>query len=235
MVLVVFAGGYGYHRDELYLLVAGDHLDWAYPDQGPLTPLIAHLMNEIAPGSLTAMRVPSAVMAGGTVLVTGGLCFELGGRRRAQVIAASCAAVASAVLVVGHLLSTATFDLVAWSVVSWIVARVVRTGEKRLWAIAGLVAGIALLNKPLIAFLLLALGVGIVIAGSRRLLRSGWLWTGVAIAATLWSPWLIWQAAHGWPLSRAGRSARSPHAFLAIGWPSRLWCRRLGGVRASSR
>jgi hypothetical protein len=30
-VLVVFAGGYGYHRDELYFVAAGRHLDWAYP------------------------------------------------------------------------------------------------------------------------------------------------------------------------------------------------------------
>src|SRR5436305_14867543 len=34
LVLIVFAGGYGYHRDELYFLVAGDHLDWSFPDQG---------------------------------------------------------------------------------------------------------------------------------------------------------------------------------------------------------
>jgi hypothetical protein len=33
-LLIVFAGGYGYHRDELYFLVAGEHLAWAYPDQG---------------------------------------------------------------------------------------------------------------------------------------------------------------------------------------------------------
>jgi hypothetical protein len=39
-VLVAFAGAYGYHRDELYFLVAGDHLGWSFPDQCPLTPLI---------------------------------------------------------------------------------------------------------------------------------------------------------------------------------------------------
>jgi 4-amino-4-deoxy-L-arabinose transferase-like glycosyltransferase len=61
------------------------------------------------------------------------------------------------------------------------------------------VAGVALLNKPLIAFLLAALGVGIVVAGPRRLLRSGWLWAGVVIAALLWAPWVIWQSKHGWP------------------------------------
>lgn len=56
--LIAMAHGYGYHRDELYFLVAGEHLAWSYPDQGPLTPLIAHLMSEIAPASLTVLRVP---------------------------------------------------------------------------------------------------------------------------------------------------------------------------------
>ena len=36
LVLVVFAGGYGYHRDELYFLEAGRHLAWSYADQGPV-------------------------------------------------------------------------------------------------------------------------------------------------------------------------------------------------------
>jgi 4-amino-4-deoxy-L-arabinose transferase-like glycosyltransferase len=198
-LLILFAGGYGYHRDELYFLAAGHHPAWAYADQGPLTPLIARAMDAIAPGSLTVLRIPSALMAGGTVLTTGLLARELGGSRGAQRIAAACAAVASVVLVVGHLLSTSTFDLLAWAVVTWLVARIIRTGDERLWLAAGAVAGLALLNKPLIAFLLVALAAGVLIAGPRELLRSAWLWAGVALAALLFSPFVIWQARHGWP------------------------------------
>jgi len=183
VVLIVFAGGYGYHRDELYFLAAGEHLAWGYADQGPLTPLVAHVMDAIAPGSLTVLRVPSALMSAGTVLVAGLIAFELGGSRRAQLIAAACVAVASVVLVVGHLLSTSTFDLFAWTLVTWLLARVIRTGNTRLWPVAGIVAGLALLDKPLIAFLLVALGVGLLIAGPHHLLRSGWLWAGVVIAS----------------------------------------------------
>jgi 4-amino-4-deoxy-L-arabinose transferase-like glycosyltransferase len=199
VLLVALAGGYGPHRDELYFLVAGDHLAWGFADQGPLTPLLAHVADTIAPGSLTVLRLPSALMAAGTVFVTGLLAVELGGTRRARLIATSCAAVASVVLVVGHLLSTTTFDLLAWTLVTWLVARVLRGGDERGLALAGVVAGVALLDKPLIAFLLAGLGVGLLLAGPRRLLRSGWLWTGLGAALLLWAPWLIWQAGHGWP------------------------------------
>jgi hypothetical protein len=199
LLLVIFAGAYGYHRDELYFLAAGHHLAWSYADQGPVTPLLARLMDAIDPGSLTVLRVPSALMAGATVFVTGLIAAEFGAARRAQLIAASCAAVAAVVLAVGHLLSTSTLDLFAWTIVTWLVSRLIRGGDERLWVAAGVVAGIALLNKPLIAFLLAGLGVGVVLVGPRRLLASRWLWAGVAIALLLWSPWLIWQAKHGWP------------------------------------
>src|SRR5437660_2417888 len=89
LVLIVFAGGYGYHRDELYFLEAGRHLAWGYADQGPLTPFLAHLMDGLSDGSLTMLRVPSALMAAATVLVTGLTALELGGGRRAQLIAAA--------------------------------------------------------------------------------------------------------------------------------------------------
>ncbi len=57
----------------------GEHLDWAYADQGPLTPLIARAMTEISADSLTVLRLPSALAAGLIVLLTGLLARELGG------------------------------------------------------------------------------------------------------------------------------------------------------------
>lgn len=83
VLLVLFASGYGYHRDELYFLAAGKHLDWAYADQGPVTPLTARAMSAISAGSLRALRLPSALAGGATVLLTGLLARELGGSRRA--------------------------------------------------------------------------------------------------------------------------------------------------------
>jgi 4-amino-4-deoxy-L-arabinose transferase-like glycosyltransferase len=209
VLLVVFAGGYGYHRDELYFLAAGRHLAWGYPDQGPLTPLIAHLMDLLSPGSLTVLRIPSALMSGLTVLATGRICLELGGDRRAQLIAALCAAVASVVLVVGHLLSTTTFDLLAWATVSLLAVRALRTGHGWPWLAAGAVAGVALLNKPLIAFLLVALGAALLLAGPRQALRSPWPWLGLAVAVAIWSPWLLWQGEHGWPQLEVSSSIAS--------------------------
>jgi dolichyl-phosphate-mannose-protein mannosyltransferase len=198
-VSIAFAHGYGYHRDELYFLVAGRHLAWSFPDQGPVTPFIARVMSAIGPHSLTVLRIPSALETGATVFLTGVIAWELGARRRAQLIAAGCTAVGAVFLATAHLLSTTTFDLFAWTVVTWLIAHAVRTGSQRLWLATGLVAGVALLNKPLIAFLLFAVAAGLLFVGPREVLRSRWPWLGLAIAVALWSPWLVWQARHGWP------------------------------------
>ena len=218
VVLVAFASGYGYHRDELYFLAAGRHLAWAYADQGPVTPLIARAMSGLAPDSLTVLRLPSALAAGGVVLVTGLLARELGGRREAEWIAAACAAVASVVLFTGHLLSTSTLDLLVWTAVTWLAVRAVRTGDDRLWLAAGLVLGVGLLNKPLPAFLGLGLLAGVVIAGPRELLRKPLVWAGVAIALVLWAPWVIWQADHGWPQIDVSREIASGASASSEPW-----------------
>jgi 4-amino-4-deoxy-L-arabinose transferase-like glycosyltransferase len=217
-ILVAFAGGYGYHRDELYFLAAGRHLDWAYADQGPFTPLVARVMNTIAPHSLTVLRLPSALAAGATVLLTGLLARELGGRPRAEVLAAAIAAVSGIVLFTGHILSTSTFDLLDWTAVTWLAVRAIRTGDDRLWLLAGIALGVGLLNKPLPAFLALGLLAGVVIAGPRRLLRNPYVLAGSAIALALWSPWLAWQASHDWPQIDVSRSIASGGSTSSQPW-----------------
>jgi hypothetical protein len=206
VVLAVFATRYGYHRDELYFVAAGHHLAWAYDDQGPLTPAIAGAIDSIFPGSLFALRLPPALMAAAIVLLAGVIARELGGDRRAETMAAACTAISAVVLATGHLLSTTTFDLLAWTVVSWLIVRSIRSGDDRLWLPAGFVTGLALLDKPLAAFLVAALFVSILIAGPRRLVLSPWVIGGAVVALIMWAPWLIWQSQHDWPQIDVARS-----------------------------
>lgn len=222
VVLLIGSGGYGPHRDELYFLAAGDHLAIGYPDQGPLTPAIAAVVDELSPTSLLALRLAPAFMIGAIVILTGLIARELGGGRRAELIAAGCAAVGSVFLITGHLLSTTTFDLLAWTSVSLLAIRAVRRGNDHLWIWAGLALGVGLLNKPLPAFLALGLLSGVLIAGPRELLGNRWVWLGALLALVMWAPWLIWQADHGWPqlevadnLAAGGSASSQPRwAFL---------------------
>src|SRR4051812_25965242 len=186
-VLLAFAGRYGYHRDELYFLRAGREPALGYVDQPPLTPLIARAMDILAPDSLVALRVPSALAAAAIVVLTGLLAREFGSGRAGQLLAAGCVAVSAIVLALGHLLSTSTLDLLAWTALSWLVVRALRDGG-RVWLAVGAVAGVALENKTLPAFLLAALLAGVLALGPRPALRSRWPWFGALLAVALWAP-----------------------------------------------
>jgi 4-amino-4-deoxy-L-arabinose transferase-like glycosyltransferase len=207
LVLLVTSARYGYHRDELYFLACGRHLAWGYPDQPPLTPLLARLMDDLGRGSLTVVRLPALLAATGASLLTGLTARELGGRGFAQGLAALAVAGGTYVLISGHLLATSTIDLAVWVAVTWLVTRILRTGDDRLWLAAGAVTGVGLLNKQLVAVLLLGLAVGVLATPRLRpALRSGWLWAGAALVVLAWTPVLVWQAAHGWPqLTLAGQ------------------------------
>lgn len=108
-VLLATSTRYGYHRDELYFIVAGGHPAFGYPDQPPLVPLLSWAMHAIAP-SLLLLRTPSTLAAAMTTLLAAQIARELRGDRRAQIIAAASTACSAFALAVAHLVSTTTFE-----------------------------------------------------------------------------------------------------------------------------
>jgi hypothetical protein len=198
-LLVATAHRYGYHRDELYFLRAGREPAFGYVDQPPLTPLLARAMDTVLPGSLTGLRLPSALAAALVVLLTGLIARELGGGRGAQLLAAASMGVSAVLLAVGHLLSTTTFDLLAWTALTLLLVRGLRDGGP-VWLAAGAAAGLALQNKSLPLVLLAGVVAGVLAVGPRAALASRWPWLGAAVALAIWAPNLAWQAANGFPV-----------------------------------
>ena len=199
LLLLAVAGRYGYHRDELYFLASGRRLAWGFVDQPPLTPALARLSEILFPDSLVALRLWPAFMVGGLVVVTSLTARELGAGRTGQIAVAVCAACTPGFLLAGHLLSTETFDLVAWAVTTLLVIMIVRRGEPRLWLVVGVVVGVGLENKWSIVFLVGGLLIGLLATPEQRVLRTPWFAAGVAVALVMWIPNLLWQADHGWP------------------------------------
>lgn len=224
LLLIAFAGGYGYHRDELYFIEAGKHPAFGFDDQPPLTPLLGRLSTAIFGQTPTGLRVVSALALAACVFLCALSARELGGGRRAQTLAAACLVAATGPLFAGHLLSTATFDLLAWTALLFIATRLLGGADARLWLVFGAVAGIALQNKWLVLLLFASLGGGVAAAGRWDLVRSPWLWAGAGLALVIWLPNLVWQADHGWPQRElAGQiSDEDPIAIRLIFLPFQL-------------
>jgi hypothetical protein len=204
-VLLATASRYGYHRDELYFIVAGSHPALGYPDQPPLVPLVSWAMHAISP-SLTLLRAPSAFAAAATTVLAGLVAREVGGDRRAQGVAAAGTAVSGFALAVGHFVTTTTFDMLSTTAFLWLLARgVLRGGGPSLLA-AGIVAGIGCEAKPQVGFVTVVTVAALLVVGPRSPLRSWWAVAGAAAAIAFVAPYAVWQQLHGWPQLTVARN-----------------------------
>ena len=222
-VLLGTSARYGYHRDELYFIVAGSHAAFGYPDQPPLVPLLSWAMNALAPGSLVLLRTPSALAAGATTTLAALIARELGGETRAQVIAAMCTAVSGFALAVAHLVSTTTPDLLSTTVLGWLAVRAIFRGSGPSLLAAGIVAGVGVEAKPQVGLVAAVMAATLLVVGPRAPLRSAWAVGGAIAAVVLAAPYVVWQTQHGWPqVTVAGNIAGSQEGGRAGFFPFQL-------------
>lgn len=201
LVLLGVAGRYGFHRDEFYFVVTGQHPAVAAPDNPMLVPYLAAGWYAVVGGHLWAFRILPALAVGGYVLVGAATARVLGASRRHQVAAAAGTALLGVVPPVGHLFSTTTFDMLATAAAVCLLIRAVRCEPQRWspWLWCGVMTGVALEIKVLAAPLMACALAGILLLGPRPPLRSARPWVAALIAAVIAAPNLVWQATHGWP------------------------------------
>jgi hypothetical protein len=197
-VEVAVSGRYGFLQDELYFIVAGHHLAFGYVDQPPLAPLLTRITG-IVGVSPAAIRIVPALAGGAIVIMTARLAALFGAGRSGRVLAALITACAPILLGAVHIGNTTPLDLLAWTAVLLCVATAVLRQRPRWWLAGGTVAGLGLQADNLVILLLICLAVGLLATPQRAALRTRWPWSGAGIAAVIWAPNLIWQAAHGWP------------------------------------
>ena len=88
LVHVLFADNYGYFRDELYYIVSGtQHLSLGYVDFPPFIAYVAALLNLISKDSLITIHFVPALVEALLAFVAGMIARELGGGRKAQLLA----------------------------------------------------------------------------------------------------------------------------------------------------
>ncbi len=197
-LLLAVSGNYGFHGDEMYYVVAGQHPAFGYVDQPPLTPLLSAAPVALLGVSPTAVRILPALEMALVVMLVALIARDLGGSRRAQILAAITAAL-SGYLGAGHLDTTTEPDLLAWTLILWLLVRLLGGGDRRLWLPVGVIAGIDLENKDTLILLGAGLAAGLILARRWDVVRSPWAWAAIGIALLLWAPNLAWQAANGWP------------------------------------
>ena len=180
--------GYGYFRDELYYIACSKHLAWGYVDQPPFSIFVLALNGRLLGYSLFALRLLPALCGGLVAFLMGLIAKEMGGARYAQALAVTAFIIGGVYLAIDNYYSMNCFDHLFWALAIYLLVRILKGGDTRLWVLLGLVAGLGLGNKYSVGFFGLGLIVGLALTPARKHFLDKWLWVGGALATLIFLP-----------------------------------------------
>jgi hypothetical protein len=217
VVLLVHALGnahYGYFRDELYFIICGRHPQFGYVDQPPVVPLLAAL-TQAGGHSLWLLRVVPALFAAAGAYVTVLLTSEFGGGIFAQALAALVFLFSPVLLSFGGKVGPDEVGLFTWPLIAYLVVRIVKGADPRLWLIAGAVAGFSIESKYSVLFFLAALVGGLLLTPQRSILANRWCALGTVLAVVIALPNFLWQAYYNFPMLELLRNGQNGKNIVA--------------------
>ena len=189
-------GAYGWFTDELYFLACARRPALGYVDHPPLATLLLSVLRVVCDDNLALIRLVPTAAYGAAIVLVGSLAKRLDGGAFAQTLAAAMFATAPAVLVIAGFYSMNPFELLFAIALAHVALALTRGAHPRAWLGFGAITGLALLNKhsTLLPAGLLALAA--LASPARAHLGTRWPYLGIAVAAIVASPNLIWLVGH---------------------------------------
>ncbi len=206
-IIPTLFGGYGYFIDEWYYIACARHLAFGYVDHPPLAPFLLRISMILFGDSLAAIRLLPAIAGGISVYLAGITAHELGGGKFAQGLACLATFISSVFLLIFGFFSVNSFELLFWIVCSYILVRILRGDDAKLWILFGLIFGLSLETKHTVVLLGAAVAIGLLLTSARKNLTLKEFWLGWTIVVALALPNLIWQYFNGWPSVEFYRNA----------------------------
>lgn len=188
---------YGLHRDEYFYIAIGDQFSLYNLDVPPLTPLFLKLFTTLFGYSIKSVHFASALCGAVSLLFACLITRELGGKKYA-VLMSGLFFLFSGFLIFGSIFTYDSLDFLIWVAVIYLLVRILREENSKLWILVGVLLGFGILNKLTILFLGLAIFVSLWLVPQRTHLKSKWIWIAGLITALFSIPFVIWQFQHDW-------------------------------------
>lgn len=187
---------YGFHRDELATLHDARNLAWGFIAYPPLTPFLASIELKLFDTSLVGFRFFSALSQSIVMVIAGLMAKELGGSRRAQILAAFGTGIGIFTLIQGALFQYVAFDFLWVVLLAYFTIRLLKTDDPRWWLAMGTVIGLGMMTRYTMGVHVIGLVLAVLLTQTRKHLKSPWLWACVAITLLIFLPNIIWQIQH---------------------------------------
>jgi len=204
-----FNNRYGYFRDEFDYIVCGRHLAWGYVDQPPLVPVLSRIFLAVFGESLRAVRLMPTLAMSATIILSGLIARELGGRRFAVVLTALAVLISPIYLSNGSLLTSNCLEPLLWMGCVYFAILAVKRSAPKNWLWFGIVAGIGMQEKYSIAILGFGIVIGLLLTPQRRVFLNKWIWIGGVAAFLIFLPNLIWNVVNDWPFVQLMRNIKA--------------------------
>ncbi|NND34797.1 MAG: glycosyltransferase family 39 protein [Saprospiraceae bacterium] len=193
-------GNYGYHRDEFLYLALGKHLDWGFWSNPPSPGFFSWLTQYFIGDSIQAIRFFPALLGAATVLLTGLMAREMGGKRFAQFLACFAIMVSSAFPRVFLMYNPVPFDVFYWTLFAWLIIKYINTESGKYVVALGVAIAFGFLNKYSVVFFVLPALAALWLTPYRKLYTSRAFYIAVSAAFILVLPNLIWQWQYNFPV-----------------------------------
>ncbi len=176
--------------DEAYYWCWSRQLDWGYLDNCPMVAWIIKLT--ILPGEL-GLRLPFVLIGAAPIVFAALIARQLSEDKSAPLIAALLTATMPMLVLAGSLATHDSPQIALYSCATWLVLSA--SGSQ--WVIAGILWGLATLDKWSSALLVPCLALAATVEPAlRQQLRTAWPYVGVVVGLVIVSPFLIWNWQH---------------------------------------
>ena len=189
---------YELQRDEFLHLNQASHLAWGFISVPPFTALTSGIINLLG-GGLLWIRFFPALYGALTVVFTWLIVEAIGGTLISRILAAS-ALVFSVLLRVNMLFQPNSFDILIWTVIFYLLIRLVQTGNSKWLYFLALIVALGFYNKYNVLFLIVGLTFGILFSEQVKLLFKPSFWLALLLALALLLPNIIWQIIYHFPV-----------------------------------
>ncbi len=199
LMISSFVKPYGFFIDEVYFLSCARRPALGYIDQPPLSILLLSVVQGLFGDNIHAVRVLPALSMAATVFLSGLITRRLGGGPFSLLLACLAVMVMPVYLLFGSFYSMNAYEPLIWTAVVYFVVKLVQDHDPRNWLPIGILSGIGLEMKHTFVLYGLALVIGLLISGKRKLLWNYWLLWGGLAAFLILLPNLIWQIVNDFP------------------------------------
>jgi 4-amino-4-deoxy-L-arabinose transferase-like glycosyltransferase len=213
LIHLLTGNGYGYFGDELYWIDITKHLDFGYVDVPPMVAYLGALSRFLVGTSLFAVHLLPAIAGAVMVYFAGLMARELGGGRFAQCLTALMVIAAPIWLSFNSWFAYDPFDQLFTIIFLYLVILLLKQETPRRWVFLGIITGVGLMTKLSMLFMGFSLVLALMVTSHRKWLFSKWPLIAAAIGLVIFTPFLVWQSIHAWPLLTYLRYYPSVHPF----------------------